>query len=67
MGNTGHCTGCGRLVEQCDGSCRRSLDPPRFCPVCGRRMAVQVTPTGYTARCRDHGELASGDGVPETA
>ena len=24
----------------------------------GRRLAVQVTPTGVTARCRDHGPVA---------
>jgi hypothetical protein len=53
-----HCTGCGRPTGECDGSCRRPLDPPRFCPTCGRRMAVQVTPTGFAARCRDCGPMA---------
>ena len=29
---------------ECDGSCRRELDPPRFCPECGKKMFAQVTP-----------------------
>jgi hypothetical protein len=52
------CTGCGRGAGECLGGCVSELDPPRFCPRCGRRMAVTVVPTGATARCRDHGELA---------
>jgi len=48
------CTGCGRSRVRCAG-CGRALDPPRYCDRCGRRLAVVVTPTGYTARCRDHG------------
>ena len=52
-----HCTGCGSA--SCIG-CGRTLDPPRFCPDCGRRLTVMVTPGGYRARCRDHGELAAG-------
>jgi len=27
------------------------LDPPRLCPVCGRRLRVQVLPVGYRAAC----------------
>ena len=49
-----HCTGCGST--SCTG-CGRTLDPPRFCGDCGRRLTVTVTPAGYRARCRDHGEL----------
>jgi hypothetical protein len=49
---TGYCTGCGKPSTECPG-CGRALDPPRFCPECGRRMAVTVIPTGWTARCRD--------------
>jgi hypothetical protein len=48
------CTGCGS--PGCTG-CGRALDPPRFCPACGRRLTVAVTPGGYRARCRDHGPL----------
>jgi hypothetical protein len=52
-----HCTGCGSV--SC-GGCGRPLDPPRFCPDCGRRLTVTVTPAGYRARCRDHGDLPDG-------
>jgi len=51
---TPHCTACGS--PSCPG-CGRILDPPRFCAACGRRLTVHVTPGGYRARCRDHGEL----------
>ncbi|MHB1488108.1 MAG: biotin synthase auxiliary protein BsaP [Acidimicrobiales bacterium] len=57
MSEPSYCTGCGRPACKCAGSCRRELDPPRFCPNCGRKMAVQVTPTGWHARCRDHGPV----------
>jgi hypothetical protein len=50
-----YCLGCGRSEEDCDGTCRSPLDPPRYCPTCGNRLFVQVTPNGYTARCRKHG------------
>jgi hypothetical protein len=36
-----------------------TLEPPRFCTVCGRRMVVQVTPAGWTARCVEHGTVGS--------
>ena len=53
------CDQCGSLValgdhERC--ALRRTLEPPRFCAHCARRMVVQVTPTGWTARCSRHGE-----------
>lgn len=32
-----------------------ALEPPRYCPQCRRRMVVQVTPGGWTARCVEHG------------
>lgn len=56
-----HCTGCGAATADCPtaGRCTRDLEPPRYCPTCGRRMAVQVTPRRWTARCRDHGEVLS--------
>ena len=34
-------------------------EPPRFCQICGRKMAVQVTPHGWIAHCSQHGELNS--------
>jgi hypothetical protein len=53
-----HCTGCGRPSTECTG-CSRALDPPRYCPDCGRRMTVTVVPTGWVARCRDHADIRS--------
>lgn len=52
----GYCTGCGAAATECAG-CTRDLDPPRYCPTCGRRLAVTVSPGAYRARCRDHGDL----------
>jgi len=57
------CDRCGRALD--DGehdACRaaRELEPPRYCAQCRRRMIVQVTPTGWIARCSEHGELVSG-------
>ncbi len=50
------CRWCGTPAGGCDQvSCRRELDPPRHCPTCGRGLRVVVIPTGFTARCRDHG------------
>ncbi|MBT0565223.1 hypothetical protein KIK15_00360 [Williamsia sp. CHRR-6] len=37
------------------------LEPPRFCGQCGRRMIVQVVPTGWTARCSRHGMVDSAE------
>jgi hypothetical protein len=58
-----YCSFCGK--EEADGDhafCRQRLsmiDPPRYCPECARRMVVQVTPDGWTARCSRHGEITS--------
>ncbi|MCA1695636.1 MAG: hypothetical protein LC749_13405 [Actinobacteria bacterium] len=50
------CDRCGgSLNEPGHQSCVRSLDPPRWCGRCRRRMTVQVLPTGWTARCVEHG------------
>jgi hypothetical protein len=35
------------------------LEPPRYCQLCGRRMKVQVRPSGWLAGCSRHGELDS--------
>ena len=56
------CGHCGRLIA--DGGheeCVRMLamEPPRFCTVCARRMVVQVTPAGWTARCVEHGTVGN--------
>jgi ribosomal protein S18 acetylase RimI-like enzyme len=52
------CGGCGEeLTGEGHERCRAAaaLDPPRWCAHCRRRMVVQVTPTGWTARCVEHG------------
>ncbi|WP_084211422.1 hypothetical protein [Pseudonocardia acaciae] len=54
------CEQCGSPADKGEHrrcAARRELEPPRYCPDCGRRMVVQVTPVGWTARCSRHGEL----------
>jgi hypothetical protein len=54
------CDQCGQPAgdhPRC--AARRPLEPPRYCPDCARRMVVQVTPSGWTARCSRHGEQHS--------
>ena len=51
------CRHCGRERVACRGDCQRAFDPPHFCPRCGRKLVVQVVPTGHRAHCRDHGPL----------
>ena len=66
---TAFCTGCGKPLgpsagttggDRCTG-CARPIDPPHYCPVCGQWLAVTVTPTGWNARCREHGETKPDD------
>jgi hypothetical protein len=45
-----YCSGCGQPGGEHAG-CRGVTDPPRYCRRCGRRLAVQVLPLGYTATC----------------
>ena len=57
-----YCDRCGNDASagphpQCAAA--RALEPPRYCAQCRRRMVVQVTPTGWTARCSEHGELSA--------
>ncbi|WP_426572000.1 hypothetical protein [Aquihabitans sp. McL0605] len=52
------CPGCGRPVAECAG-CLWEYDPPHFCPQCGTRLAVNVSPNGWRARCKAHGEVSS--------
>jgi hypothetical protein len=52
------CERCGRPVgdgDHADCLAARRLEPPRYCADCGRRMKVQVVPTGWTATCVEHG------------
>lgn len=57
-----YCGYCGRpSTEPAHDGCAEYLrmEPPRYCSQCARRMQVQVTPTSWTARCVEHGELTS--------
>ena len=57
-----YCGHCGEaLAAGAHDACneRLRMEPPRFCTHCHRRMQVQVTPTSWTARCVEHGELSS--------
>ena len=58
-----YCDRCGRALApgEAHPECRaaRALEPPRYCPVCRRRMKVQVLPAGWRAACVEHGELSS--------
>jgi hypothetical protein len=57
------CDRCGEPAESgAHEACARAraLEPPRYCAQCRRRMVVQATPIGWTARCVEHGELVSG-------
>ena len=46
-----YCAGCGKQ-EGDHSSCLKPLDPPRFCTQCGRKLKVQVLPTGYSGVVR---------------
>jgi len=51
-----HCIDCGR--SSCTGQCASDpLEAPHFCPLCGRAVAVTIIPTGWTTKCRVHGEV----------
>jgi hypothetical protein len=52
----GELAGPGRH-EACAAA--RVLEPPRYCPVCRRRLKVQVLPTGWRAVCVEHGALSA--------
>lgn len=58
-----YCVYCGSEATQpCRARChssRAALEPPRFCAHCARRMVVQVTPSGWVAKCSRHGETTS--------
>ena len=57
---TGADLGAGEQVEYSPAQ-QSGLDAPRFCPECGRRRVVQVTPHGWTATCSRHGTVDSVD------
>ncbi|WP_344822636.1 hypothetical protein [Actinocorallia longicatena] len=58
-----YCAHCGEETREAGGhaACGAALqmEPPRFCGHCRRRMVVQVTPRGWTARCVEHGLLTN--------
>ncbi|HXZ71751.1 MAG TPA: hypothetical protein VEH31_12925 [Streptosporangiaceae bacterium] len=59
-----YCDRCGQPVSQHGEpghrDCRdaRALEPPRYCPRCGRRMVVKVTPDAWSSHCPRHGLTA---------
>lgn len=60
-----YCTRCGDPAPAGHPECvaRARWEPPRFCVHCGRRMVVQVTPTGWSAACSRHGRVGSDGGA----
>ena len=55
-----YCGHCGEPASNVHERCRErlTLEPPRYCPECRRRLKVQVTPLGWSAECSRHGSLA---------
>ena len=57
-----YCGHCGKpIAEETHDACRArlELEPPRYCGQCARRMIVQVLPSGWTARCSQHGGVSA--------
>ena len=64
-GSGEYCDHCGQPVgtgvhDRCVRL--RTMEPPRYCAQCRRRMVVQVVPRGWVARCVEHGETSSTTG-----
>lgn len=62
-GPAAYCGHCGEPAdapghERCAASLE--LEPPRYCTHCRRRMVVQVVPTGWSAKCVEHGTITAG-------
>ncbi|MBG0832139.1 hypothetical protein HS041_31010 [Planomonospora sp. ID67723] len=60
-GPPAYCDHCGSPADEGGhAAClaARAMEPPRYCPRCRRRMVVQVTPLGWSARCVEHGTLS---------
>ncbi len=53
------CALCGQPGVHAAHDGALELEPPRFCIRCGRRMVVQVHPTGWSAKCVQHGLIVS--------
>lgn len=45
--------------DDSNGGCstRLTMEPPRYCSQCRRRMKVQVDPFGWSAACSRHGTV----------
>jgi ribosomal protein S18 acetylase RimI-like enzyme len=54
-----YCGLCGEPGTHPDCDRRLELEPPRYCTQCRRRMVVQVHPTGWSARCVEHGSIGA--------
>jgi hypothetical protein len=57
-----YCDHCGRPEDEGEHArcaTARLMEPPRYCAACRRRLVVQVTPTGWAARCVEHGSTIS--------
>jgi hypothetical protein len=54
-----HAPGADHSGDHAPCAAARALEPPRFCPRCGRRMRVQVLPAGWRAVCVEHGDTRS--------
>ncbi len=52
-----YCSGCGRLDGMCEGKCILEFDARRFCPYCGKRLAVTITTKSVRAKCIVDGEI----------
>jgi hypothetical protein len=66
----GFCARCGEPSAARDHllcEAALTLEPPRYCALCRRRMVVQIVPTGWTAHCSEHGDLSGGNALDPTA
>jgi len=52
-----YCGHCGEPGQHPEHEKALELEPPRYCASCRRRMVVQVSPTGWSARCVEHGTV----------
>ncbi len=62
-----YCARCGAPADAGDhAGCRARMNyqPPRYCPGCARRLVVQVSPSGWSARCSVHGDVEDGEPGP---
>jgi len=61
-----YCGRCGETYadrDHLDCESALTLEPPRYCTQCRRRMVVQIVPTGWSALCSEHGALSGGNAL----